>query len=70
MVEIIDYCLCSTRCTISKGKITDFSYLYTLVMAISDNIYVIACYNWEDGGKGIIKKHGFLLVSTLKFNGK
>lgn len=36
LVEIIDYCLCSTRCTIPKGKITDFSYLYTLVMAISD----------------------------------
>lgn len=30
LVEIIDYCLCSTRCTIPKGKITDFSYLYTL----------------------------------------
>lgn len=28
LVEIIDYCLCSTRCTIPKGKITDFSYLY------------------------------------------
>lgn len=40
LVEIIDYCLCSTRCTIPKGKITDFSYLYTLVMAIDDNTYV------------------------------
>ena len=29
LVEIIDYCLCSTRCTIPKGKITDFSYLYS-----------------------------------------
>ena len=26
LVEIIDYCLCSTRCTIPKGKITDFSH--------------------------------------------
>lgn len=51
LVEIIDYCLCSTRCTIPKGKITDFSYLYTLVMAIGDNTYVIARYNWDDGGK-------------------
>ena len=32
LVEIIDYCLCSTRCTIPKGKITDFSYLYALVI--------------------------------------
>ena len=30
LVEIIDYCLCSTRCTIPKGKITDFSYLKNL----------------------------------------
>lgn len=126
LVEIIDYCLCSTRCTIPKGKITDFSYLYTLVMAIDDNTYVIARYNWDDGSKmhfskeakgfepenlelsyfvekpalpykdvkneiecalglfvtnmatdadqqgkkSVIKKYGFLLVSTSKLNGK
>lgn len=51
LVEIIDYCLCSTRCTIPKGKITEFAYLYSLVMAIGDNTYVIAQYNWNDGGK-------------------
>lgn len=51
LVEIIDYCLCSTRCTIPKGKITEFAYLYSLVMAIGDNTYVIARYTWNDGGK-------------------
>ena len=51
LVEIIDYCLCSTRCTIPKGKITDFSYLYTLVMDIGNYTYVIARLNWENGGK-------------------
>lgn len=51
LVEIIDYCLCSTRCTIPKGKITDFSYLYTLVIVIGDSTYVIARYNWNKGGK-------------------
>ena len=51
LVEIIDYCMCSTRCTIPKGKITDFSYLYILVMDIGDNTYIIARYNWDDGGK-------------------
>ncbi|MEH2934389.1 DUF3732 domain-containing protein [Acutalibacter sp. JLR.KK004] len=51
LVEIIDYCLCSTRCTIPKGKITDFSYLYVLVMGIGDNTYIIARYNWDNGGK-------------------
>ncbi len=56
LVEIIDYCLCSTRCTIPKGKITDFSHLYVLVMAIGDNTYVIARYNWYDGGKMYFSK--------------
>ena len=51
LVEIIDYCLCSTRCTIPKGKITDFSNLYVLVMVIGDHTYIIARQNWDDGGK-------------------
>ena len=51
LVEIIDYCLCSARCTIPKGKITDFSYLYSLVILIGENTYIIARYNWENGGK-------------------
>jgi len=51
LVEIIDYCLCSTRCTIPKGKITDFSYLYTLVMDINEHTYIIARQNWNNGGK-------------------
>lgn len=51
LVEIIDYCLCSTRCTIPKGKITDFSHLYSLVISIGDNTYVVARYNWNNGGK-------------------
>lgn len=56
LVEIIDYCLCSTRCTIPKGKITDFSYLYVLVMGIADNTYIIARYNWDNGGKMYFSK--------------
>lgn len=51
LVEIIDYCLCSTRCTIPKGKITDFAYIYVLLMNINNKIYVLARYNWNDGGK-------------------
>lgn len=51
LVEIIDYCLCSSRSTIPKGKITDFSYLYVMPMLINHNTYVIARYNWESGGK-------------------
>ena len=51
LVEIIDYCLCSTRCTIPKGKITDFTYIYVLLMNINNRTYVIARYNWNNGGK-------------------
>ncbi len=58
LVEIIDYCLCSTRCTIPKGKITQFSYLYVLVMVIGDCNYVIARYNWDNGGKMYFCKEG------------
>ena len=51
LVEIIDYCLCSTRCTIPKGKITEFSHLYVLVMQINDHTVIIARQNWNNGGK-------------------
>lgn len=51
LVEIIDYCLCSSRCTIPKGKITDFAYLYVMPMLINDNTYVIARYRWQNTGK-------------------
>lgn len=51
LVEIMDYCLCSSRCTIPKGKITDFAYLYVMPMLINQNVYVIARYNWQSGGK-------------------
>lgn len=51
LVEIIDYCLCSTRCTIPKGKITEFSHLYVLVIQIKDHIVIIARQNWNNGGK-------------------
>lgn len=51
LVEIIDYCLCSTRCTIPKGKITDFAYLYVMPMMINDSTYILARYRVQNGGK-------------------
>lgn len=51
IVEIIDYCLCSNHCTIPKGKITDFAYLYVMIISINDNNYVIARQRIENGGK-------------------
>lgn len=51
LVEIIDYCLCSARCTIPKGKITEFSHLYVLVMQIKEHTVIIARQNWDIGGR-------------------
>lgn len=48
LVEIMDYCLCSSRSTIPKGKITDFAYLYVLPMLINEHTYVIARYKWQN----------------------
>ncbi len=56
LVEIIDYCLCSSRCTIPKGKITDFAYLYVMPMLINENTYVIARYRWQNTGKMYVLK--------------
>lgn len=56
LVEIIDYCLCSSRSTIPKGIITDFSFLYVLPMVINKNTYVIARERWENGGKMYVIK--------------
>lgn len=74
LVEIIDYCMCSTRCTIPKGKITDFSYLYVLVMDIGDNTYIIARYNWDNGGKMYFSKEekdfNYKALSLGYFSGK
>lgn len=54
LVEIIDYCLCSSRCTVPKGKITDFAYLYVLPMFINGKTLIISRKTWSDGGKMIL----------------
>ena len=69
LVEIIDYCLCSTRCTVPKGKITDFSHLYSLIMNINENTYIIARHNWNDGGKMYVSKENVEFdQETLELN--
>ncbi|MCG7406601.1 DUF3732 domain-containing protein [Paenibacillus sp. ACRRX] len=51
LVEIIDYCLCSSRCTVPKGKITDFGHIYGLFLVIKKKCLVIARETWTNGGK-------------------
>lgn len=69
LVEVIDYCLCSTRCTVPKGKITDFTHLYTIVMFIRDHIIIIARQSWHDGGKMCIsRENADFDATTLELN--
>lgn len=55
LVEIIDYCLCSSSSTIPKGIITEFGQLYCLSMVVGDKCLNIARKAWEQGGKMSIK---------------
>ncbi|WP_025845220.1 DUF3732 domain-containing protein [Paenibacillus ehimensis] len=45
LVEIIDYCFCSSRSTIPKGKITDFATIFSLILVIDSKRYIIARKN-------------------------
>ncbi|MCH5151556.1 MAG: DUF3732 domain-containing protein [Clostridiales bacterium] len=56
LVEIIDYCLCSRRSTIPKGKITEFTYLYVIALAIENKTYIIARQSWNNAGKMCLVK--------------
>lgn len=69
LVEIIDYCLCSSRCTVPKGKITDFAYLYVLPMCIDKQTIIIARYSWNYGGKMfVIKEKLDFDINTLSLS--
>lgn len=51
LVEIIDYCLCSSRSTVPKGKITEFTTLFCITLVIQNSCYVIARQSTELGSK-------------------
>ena len=65
LVEIIDYCLCSSRCTIPKGIITDFAYLYVMPMSINDITYIIARYKKETGKMYVVKESADFNVNNI-----
>lgn len=66
LVEIVDYCLCSSRSTIPKGIITDFTELYCITLVINKNTYVIARKNVASGGKMFLSKENeFFKPDTL-----
>lgn len=54
LIEIIDYCLCSSRCTIPKGIITEFGSIFSILLVVNDKCLVIGRNSWEQGGKMLI----------------
>ncbi len=51
LLEIIDYCFGSTNSTIPKGKITDFTYLYSIVLKINNQELIIGRKNFKYDGR-------------------
>ena len=47
LIEIVDYCLCSTVPSIPKGIISDFASLFCIVLKVKSNYLVIARPNDE-----------------------
>lgn len=59
LIEIVDYCLFSTRSTIPVGKITEFSNLYCVILQVSGKYLVIARPRW-----GEHHTHAYLSIET------
>jgi hypothetical protein len=57
LVEIIDYCLCNSRCTVPKGKITDFATIFALIIVINAKRYIIARKNHFSESKKMFFAH-------------
>lgn len=51
LIEIIDYCLCSSTSTIPKGIITEFTDLYCIMLIIKNTCYVVARQSNAKTGK-------------------
>lgn len=45
LLEILDYCLCSTKSSIPVGKINDFGYLYAVVLEIEKQRILVGRFN-------------------------
>jgi len=41
LIEIVDYCLFSSRSSIPKGKITDFAALFVTIFQVGENYLVV-----------------------------
>lgn len=66
LVEIIDYCLCSSRCTIPKGRITDFGDLFCLIFVVNNKTLIIGRERWQLGGKMYFIVENSILIEDLQ----
>jgi len=57
LIEIVDYCLFSSRSSIPKGKITDFTSLFSVVFKIENKFLVVArpSAKTDDGRRAYFK---------------
>ena len=67
LVEIIDYCLCSSHCTIPKGKITDFCSIVALVLFIENGFWTIG-RRLKDGHMSLVELGGNYIPGSLSVN--
>jgi uncharacterized protein YydD (DUF2326 family) len=51
LIEIVDYCLFSSRSTIPVGKITDFTELFCIIMQVGNKYLVIARPHWKSSDR-------------------
>ncbi|WP_053366283.1 DUF3732 domain-containing protein [Bacillus sp. FJAT-27245] len=54
LIEIIDYCLGSTQPTIPKGVITEFAYIYAILIEINDSLILLGRKNFNQDGRKFI----------------
>lgn len=67
LVEIIDYCLCSSHCTIPKGKITDFCSIAALVLFIENGFWAIG-RRLKDGYMSLVELGEKYISGSLSVN--
>jgi len=66
LIEIVDYCLFSSRSTIPVGKITDFTELFCIIIKVSEKYLVIARPHWKSSNR---TKSYFSFESNSNFLG-
>jgi hypothetical protein len=51
LIEIVDYCLFSSRSTIPVGKITNFTELFCIIIKVSNKYLIIARPHWKSSNR-------------------